>query len=141
MRGRLCQPELSSAICSVNTVCDYIRFEPRRSEKATSFSIEGRTYYEIPTCPQRHPRHCHSRKHRTQSPQDIVRLIILTSPGVRRGDGGSAALLKEPRWSCSTLCMVVDEVHCIKRRGSEFRKNYVSMETFSSFAPLGGGGG
>lgn len=53
------------------------------------------------------------------------------------GDSGFAALLKEPRWSRSILYMVVDEAHCIKQWGGEFRKHYASLETLRSFVPRG----
>ena len=53
------------------------------------------------------------------------------------GNSGFAALLKEPRWSRSILFMVVDEAHCIKQWGAEFRKHYASLETLRSFVPRG----
>ena len=53
------------------------------------------------------------------------------------GDSGFAALLKEPRWSRDIFFMVVDEAHCIKQWGSEFRKHYASLETLRSFVPRG----
>ena len=53
------------------------------------------------------------------------------------GNSGFAALLKEPWWSRSILFMVVDEAHCIKQWGSEFRKQYTSLETIRSFVPRG----
>ena len=63
--------------------------------------------------------------------------IILTSPEMCLGDSGFAALLKDPRWSRSILFMVVDEAHCIKQWGAEFRKHYSSLETLRSFVPRG----
>jgi superfamily II DNA helicase RecQ len=63
--------------------------------------------------------------------------IILTSPEMCLGDSGFAALLKDPRWSRSILFMVVDEAHCIKQWGAEFRKHYTSLETLRSFVPRG----
>jgi superfamily II DNA helicase RecQ len=53
------------------------------------------------------------------------------------GNSGFAALLKEPRWSRSILFMVVDEAHCIKQWGAEFRKHYALLETLRSFVPRG----
>ena len=53
------------------------------------------------------------------------------------GDSGFVALLKDPRWSRSILFMVVDEAHCIKQWGGEFRKHYASLETLRSFVPRG----
>ena len=63
--------------------------------------------------------------------------IILTSPEMCLSDSGFAALLREPRWSRSILFMVVDEAHCIKQWGSEFRKHYTSLETLRAFVPRG----
>ena len=40
-------------------------------------------------------------------------------------------------WSRSILFMVVDEAHCIKQWGGEFRKQFTSLETLRSFAPRG----
>lgn len=51
------------------------------------------------------------------------------------GNSGFAALLKDPRWNRSILFMVVDEAHCIKQWGAEFRKHYLSLETLRSFVP------
>jgi len=59
--------------------------------------------------------------------------IILMSPEICLGNSRFAALLKKPRWSCSILFMVVDEAHCIKQWGSEFQKQYTSLETLHSF--------
>jgi len=53
------------------------------------------------------------------------------------GNSGFAALLKEPQWSRSILFMVVDEAHCIKQWGAEFRKHYASLDTLRSFVPRG----
>ena len=53
------------------------------------------------------------------------------------GNCGFATLLKEPRWSHSILFMVVDETHCIKRWGAEFREHYASLDTHHSFVPRG----
>ena len=53
------------------------------------------------------------------------------------GDSGFAALLKKPQWSRSILFVVVDEAHCIKQWGAEFRKHYTSLETLRSFVPRG----
>lgn len=53
------------------------------------------------------------------------------------GNSGFAALLKDPRWSRSILFMVVDEAHCIKQWGGEFRKQFTSLETLRSFARRG----
>lgn len=63
--------------------------------------------------------------------------IILTSPEMCLGDSGFAGLLKDPRWSRSILFMVIDEAHCIKHWGAEFRKHYSSLETLRSFVPRG----
>ena len=63
--------------------------------------------------------------------------IVLTSPEMCLGDSGFAALLKEPRWSRDIFFMVVDEAHCIKQWGPEFRKHYASLETLRSFVPRG----
>ena len=63
--------------------------------------------------------------------------IILTSPEMCLGDSGFSALLKDPRWSCSILSMIVDEAHCIEQWGAEFRKHYASLETLRSFVPRG----
>jgi len=73
-------------------------------------------------------------------PQDVrnkLYRIILTSPEMCLGNSGFAALLKEPRWSRSILFMVVDEAHCIRQWGGEFRKQYTSLETLRSFVPRG----
>ena len=35
------------------------------------------------------------------------------------------------------LFMVMDEAHCIKQWGVEFRKQYSSLETLRLFMPLG----
>ena len=53
------------------------------------------------------------------------------------GSSAFAALLKEPRWSRSILFMVVNETHCIKQWGAEFRKQYSSLEMLRSFVPRG----
>ena len=77
---------------------------------------------------------------RSLNPQDVREKryrILLTSPEMCLGDSGFAALLKEPRWSRSILFMVVDEAHCIKQWGAEFRKHYMSLETLRSFVPRG----
>ena len=63
--------------------------------------------------------------------------IVPTSPEMCLGNSGFAALLKDPRWSRSILFMVVDEAHCIKRWGAEFRKHYSSLEMLRSFVPRG----
>lgn len=69
--------------------------------------------------------------------RDKLYRIILTSPEMCLGSSGFAALLREPQWSRSILFMVVDEAHCIKQWGSEFRKHYASLETLRSFVPRG----
>ena len=53
------------------------------------------------------------------------------------GDSGFAALLKEPQRSRDIFFMAVDEAHCIKQWGPEFRKHYASLETLRSFVPRG----
>jgi superfamily II DNA helicase RecQ len=53
------------------------------------------------------------------------------------GESGFTTLLKEPRWSRSILFMVIDEAHCIKQWGAEFRKHYSTLETLRSFVPRG----
>ena len=53
------------------------------------------------------------------------------------GESGFVALLKEPRWSRDICFMVIDEAHCIKQWGAEFRKHYASLETLRSFVPRG----
>ena len=63
--------------------------------------------------------------------------VILTSPEMCLGNSGFAALLKDPRWSCNILFMVVDEAHCIEQWGAEFRKHYASLDTLRSFVPRG----
>jgi len=72
-----------------------------------------------------------------QDVRDKLYRIILTSPEMCLGNSGFAALLKEPRWSRSILFMVVDEAHCIKQWGGEFRKQFTSLETLRSFARRG----
>jgi len=73
-------------------------------------------------------------------PQDVrnkLYRIILTSPEMCLGNSRFAALLKEPRWSRSILFMVMDEAHCIKQWGGEFRKQFTSLETIRSFVRRG----
>ena len=59
------------------------------------------------------------------------------SPEMCLGDSGFVALLEDSRWSRSILFMVVDEAHCIKRWGGEFREHYASLETLHPFVPRG----
>jgi superfamily II DNA helicase RecQ len=73
----------------------------------------------------------------TQDLREKLYRVILTSPEMCLGNGGFAMLLKEPRWSRSILFMVVDEAHCIKQWGTEFRKHYASLDTLRSFVPRG----
>lgn len=76
----------------------------------------------------------------SQDPQGVknqLYRIILTSPEMCLGESGFAALLKEPHWSRNILSMVVDEAHCIKQWGAEFRAHYSSLETLRSFVPRG----
>ena len=73
-------------------------------------------------------------------PQDVrnkLYQIILTFWEMCLGNSGFVVLLREPSWNRSILFMVVDEAHCIKQWGGDFRKQFTSLETIRSFVPRG----
>lgn len=103
--------------------------EPRNMECSRWCSTDG-TFQVLAICAQTHL-YC------LQGVEKKHYRIILTSPEMCLGDSGFAALLKEPRWSRDILLMVIDEAHCIRHWGAEFRKHYSSLKTLRSFVPRG----